>query len=112
MCVAHGAYVGGLPNRSMDDELSFFPCKNWEPEDINKYIIDDALLILRVGKWKVKVVRIIPDEDFTAQGLSCPGWEEHLAGKQEGEEAEAEAEPLWNKIQLVRTGLPDVERSP
>lgn len=94
----------------MDDELSFFPCKNWEAEDTNRYIIDDALLILRVGKWKVKIVRIISDEDFKAQGLSCPGWEEHLAGKQEGEEEE-EPEGLSKKIRLVK-GPQDVARPP
>ena len=78
-----GAYVGGLrgANPGMTDGLSFTPITNWKPEDTSKYIIDDSLMILRVGKWKVKVVKIIPDEQFDAQGLEAPGWKEWKEGQ-------------------------------
>ena len=78
-----GAYIGGLrgANPGMTDGLSFTPIMNWKPEDTSKYIIDGSLMILRVGKWKVKVVKIIPDEQFDAQGLEAPGWKEWKEGQ-------------------------------
>ncbi|MCJ1438219.1 tyrosyl-tRNA synthetase [Xylographa pallens] len=78
-----GAYIGGLrgANPGMTDGLSFTPITNWNPEETSKYIIDDSLMILRVGKWKVKVVKIIPDEQFDAQGLEAPGWKEWKEGQ-------------------------------
>ncbi|MCJ1379913.1 tyrosyl-tRNA synthetase [Xylographa soralifera] len=78
-----GAYVGGLRGAKpgMTDGLSFTPITNWKPEDTSKYIIDNSLIILRVGKWKVKVVKIIPDDQFDAQGLEAPGWKEWKGGQ-------------------------------
>ena len=97
LCVHQGAYVGSRHSGApMDDALNFVPCKNWAAEDTDQYIIDDALLILRVGKWKVKIVTIISDEEFEKRGLSCPGWEEHIgrkgevAGENEGAELPVE----------------------
>ena len=78
-----GAYIGGLrgANPGMTDGLSFTPITNWKPEETSKYIIDGSLMILRIGKWKVKVVKIIPDEQFDAQGLEAPGWKEWKEGQ-------------------------------
>ncbi|KAL8820554.1 MAG: hypothetical protein Q9191_007490, partial [Dirinaria sp. TL-2023a] len=74
LCAQQGAYIGSRASGDpMDDSLNFTPCKNWNPEDTNRFIIDDGLLILRVGKWKIKLVRIVSDEEFEKKGLSCPG---------------------------------------
>ena len=73
-----GAYVGSRPGASgtMGDQLEFSPVHNWLPTDTEKYIIDGSLLILRVGKWKVKIVKIVSDEEFERLGLTVPGWKD------------------------------------
>lgn len=74
----------------MSDALEFTACKNWKPEDTNNFVIDGKLLILRVGKWKVKIVKIVSDEEFEAQGLTCPGWKEEIS-KEEKEMLDRQA---------------------
>ena len=72
---AQGAYVGHRSGGGpMSDDLSFTPVKLWKPEETQKYVIDDDVMILRAGKWKVKVIKIISDEDFEKAGLDAPGW--------------------------------------
>ncbi|EEH46962.2 tyrosine-tRNA ligase [Paracoccidioides brasiliensis Pb18] len=69
----------------MDDKLSYVPIKTWNKDETAKFIIDDSLLILRIGKWKVKIVKIVSDEDYEKLGLQAPGWRE------EEEEAEVKS---------------------
>ncbi|KAL4782473.1 hypothetical protein BJX76DRAFT_332656 [Aspergillus varians] len=85
-----GAYIGSRPGISksltgggMSDALSFTPIKTWPAEKTREFILDGDLLILKVGKWKMKVVTIVSDERFTELGLTAPGWKE-------SEEAESE----------------------
>lgn len=75
-----GAYVGSRPSASgtMDDHLEYSPALNWHADETEKYIIDGDLLILRVGKWKVKIVKIVDDEEFERLGLTAPGWREEV----------------------------------
>lgn len=79
LCQKEGAYIGSRPGDSgaMGDQLDFTPAKNWVPSDTNKYIIDNELLILRVGKWKMKVIKIVSDGEFERMGLTAPGWKEN-----------------------------------
>lgn len=76
--VNNGAYVGSRAGNTgkMEDALSYTPIKTWPAEKTREFILDGGLLILRIGKWKVKVVKIISDEEFEAQGLTAPGWKE------------------------------------
>jgi tyrosyl-tRNA synthetase len=76
--VNNGAYVGSRPGDSgpMSDDLAFTPIRPWPAEKTQEYIIGDNLLMLKLGKWKFKMVEIISDEDFRAKGLTAPGWEE------------------------------------
>lgn len=94
LCAAKGAYVGSLPGQhgDMPDHVEFTPALNWEDDAVNKFIIDGKLLILRVGKWKVKIVRIVEDDEYMRLGLNAPGWEEV---KREREE-KAKGEDLSN----------------
>ena len=73
-----GAYLGARPGGSgtMGEQVDFSPAAHWDRKETEKYIIGGDTLILRVGKWKVKVIKIISDEEFKKQGLSAPGWEE------------------------------------
>lgn len=92
LCTQQGAYVGSKPSAvgPMSDALEFSACKNWKPEDTSNFVIDGKLLILRVGKWKVKIVKIVSDEEFDAQGLTCPGWKEEIS-KEEKEMLDRQA---------------------
>lgn len=71
-----GAYIGANPNAKgqMSDSLTYTAIQDPNWEWWKGYIIDDNLLILRTGKWRVKVINIISDEEFAAKGLSCPGF--------------------------------------
>lgn len=73
-----GAYIGSRPGDSgeMGDQLDFTPAHNWKPQDTNKYLIENDLLILRAGKWKIKIVKIVSDEEFEKLGLAAPGWKD------------------------------------
>jgi tyrosyl-tRNA synthetase len=72
------AYVGSRPGDSgqMSDDLAFTPIHVWPAEKTQQYILDGNLLILKLGKWKMKIVNIISDEEFRERGLSAPGWDE------------------------------------
>lgn len=87
-----GAYVGSRPGDtgSMSDDLSFTPIKTWPAEKNKEYILDDCLLVLKIGKWKFKMVNIVSDEEFDKQGLTAPGWEELKQSKKEKENADEE----------------------
>lgn len=74
----NGAYVGSRPGDSgpMSDDLAFTPIRVWPAEKTKTFILDEKLLMLKLGKWKFKMVEIVSDEEFRAQGLTAPGWEE------------------------------------
>lgn len=44
--------------------------------DPNHYLVDFHALVLRSGKSKIQICRIVTEEQFEAEGLTCPGWEE------------------------------------
>ena len=98
-----GAYIGSRPGNSgtMGDQLDYTPIKNWDMKESRKHIIDDSLLILRVGKWKVKLIRLVSDEDFARLGLSYPGMEESYPGtsgkEEEQNDSVNEKSLLWNR---------------
>lgn len=73
-----GAYLGARPGGTgtMGEQVDFSPAAHWNGKETEKYIIGGDTLIIRVGKWKVKVIKIISDEEFEKQGLSAPGWKE------------------------------------
>lgn len=78
LSAAKGAYIGSLPGKqhgNMPDHVDFTPALNWESEYVNRFVLDGKLLILRAGKWKVKIIKIVEDEEFERLGLDAPGWE-------------------------------------
>ena len=82
-----GAYIGSKPGQKggMGDSLEFTPIVNWKPEMTEQFIVDGNLLVLRVGKWKVKMVKIVSDEEFEEGELDAPGWKEWKGGQRWGE---------------------------
>ncbi|PGH14699.1 tyrosine-tRNA ligase [Helicocarpus griseus UAMH5409] len=98
-----GARVGSRSDNQavMEDKISYVPIKSWDKDAVERFIIDDKMLILKVGKWKVKIVQIVSDEEYEALGLTAPGWKE---------EPEGEVEPLPTK-DSNRKG-PPVKKNP
>ncbi|KAL8719031.1 MAG: hypothetical protein Q9225_003912 [Loekoesia sp. 1 TL-2023] len=86
LSAAKGAYVGSLPGKQhgdMPNHVEFAPALNWDNEYVNRFIIDGKLLIVRAGKWKVRIIRIVEDEEFERLGLDVPGWKELKQSQQD-----------------------------
>ncbi|KAF5868175.1 putative tyrosyl-trna mitochondrial precursor protein [Botrytis fragariae] len=102
LCGASGLYVGGsrpLGYVGKDDALVFTPIKTWKNSDTHHYIIDGSMLVLRRGKSNIRIIKIVPDEEYIAEGLSFPGNEDWIKQKmpktlnEEGEIIEEEKNP-------------------
>lgn len=74
---AGGLYIGANADAKggMDDALNFTPARSADWRLLEKYVMDEKLLILRVGKWRLKIIDIVSDEEYAESGLTCPGWE-------------------------------------
>lgn len=72
-----GVYVAsGAEQSAESDGLRFAQIKDQKPEDVESYV-NDGLIVLRTGKWKVRVVEVVDDEAFEKEGKEAPpGWEE------------------------------------
>ncbi|CAI6335645.1 unnamed protein product [Periconia digitata] len=53
--------------------------------DPKSYLVDYDALILRSGKTKIQICRVVKEEQFEAEGLTCPGWDEFKAKRQDVE---------------------------
>lgn len=76
-----GVYIGGKVGKegeiaAMEDQISYVPATDAKWSFVEPLILDGNILILRTGKWKKKFIEIIPDEEYEASGLTCPGWKE------------------------------------
>lgn len=94
---AGGAYIGRRAGDdiTMRDQVEFRPAKIADPSMMWHNVIqeteaekqqegEEGLLVLRVGKWKVRICRIVSDEKYKAMLSSgecaeAPGWTEFLA---------------------------------
>jgi tyrosyl-tRNA synthetase len=81
-----GAHIGSRAGDSgaMNDALSFTPIHPWVKERTPDFLIDEKLLIFKVGKWRMKMVELIDEAEFEAKGLTAPGWEEFKKRRAEG----------------------------
>lgn len=82
-----GVYVAdrvgeyGPGSGSQASETKFASIKNQKPEDLDSFT-RDGLIVLRTGKWKVRIVEVVDDETFEkdSDGSEAPpGWEEWKA---------------------------------
>lgn len=71
-----GAYIGAKNSGDgqMSDSLTYLSIQDPKWEWWEKYILDGNLLILRTGKWRVKIINIVSDAEFVEKGLICPGF--------------------------------------
>ena len=88
-----GAYIGSKPGGGgdMGDALTFSPIKTWDPSKTKDYLLEGNLLILRAGKWRIKIIRVISDEEFLDRGLDAPGWHSEQLRQKRKQEDEEEA---------------------
>ncbi|KAF2659312.1 tyrosyl-tRNA synthetase-like protein [Lophiostoma macrostomum CBS 122681] len=90
MIESGGAYAVVPNSGSIEDPNSL----RWEQiptafldADPNHYLVDYEGLVLRVGKSKIQVCRVVLDARFKAEGLSCPGWEDADAKRDVSDES-------------------------
>lgn len=74
-----GVYVA-TRSQGQDGELSFTQIKDQQPSEMETLLVD-GLLILRLGKWKVRVIEVVPDEEFDAEKQDAPGWSEYKSSR-------------------------------
>ena len=74
---AEGIYVAAAPGdqkRSLlPGNLDWTPAKLWFPGEVQRYIIDDKIFILRRGKHHVRIIEILSEAEFEATGKKYPG---------------------------------------
>jgi tyrosyl-tRNA synthetase len=73
-------YIGAMPGfRKTGDpsmnpsQLTWSPIKIWFPQETQRYIIDDKLLLLRKGKHNVRIIELVSDEAYKNSGQRYPG---------------------------------------
>lgn len=93
-----GAYVGSRPGQvggMLENDLQFTPIKTSFPKATKEYLINDELLILRKGKWQIKIISLVSDEEFAKMGIEdVPLW--HAMSRRLGLQkvtSEADAQP-------------------
>lgn len=81
MAANGGLYVGVKPDGDLEaDDLNFVQVKANDLE--RQYAcFHNGLLVLRIGKWKVRVIEVIRDDDFERRGLDASGWTEFKAAR-------------------------------
>ncbi|RAL62191.1 hypothetical protein DID88_002675 [Monilinia fructigena] len=119
MCGSSGIYIGGsrpLGYVGKDDALTFTPIKRWQNKDTQHYLIDGEMLVLRRGKANIRIIKVIPDEEYIAEGLSFPGDEEWITQKtpkkltEEGEIIEEEKNPNIDRNGVDRSDREEIWR--
>ncbi|KAA8569967.1 hypothetical protein EYC84_002305 [Monilinia fructicola] len=119
LCGSSGIYIGGSQPQGYvgkDDVLTFTPIKRWQNKDTHHYLIDGEMLILRRGKANIRIIKVIPDDEYIAEGLSFPGDEEWIAQKtpkrltEEGEIIEEEKNPNIDRNGVDRTDRDEITR--
>ena len=83
---AKGAYVGAQPagEKAMPEALEYRKIMDPGRGELLPHVIEGSLLILRSGKWNVKIAKILDDEEFDAKGLDVPGWTEFKQSRGKG----------------------------
>lgn len=85
-----GVYIGGTVAKrgleEMRDKIEYIKATRTGWDYVQQFIIDSSLLVLRTGKWKKKFITIVPDQEFEAQNLTCPGWEKGVEAQSSSNE--------------------------
>jgi len=122
-----GAYIGRRASgrEAMSDDISWVPAKLMDPMQTWQNLIfdnqkaetmeaegEEGLLVLRSGKWNVRVCRVVSDEKFEREAFEePPGWSEWkatmAAGKASGRAPREDEAPfvLSDEVELRGKGL-------
>lgn len=80
LAAQEAAYIGAMPGfRKTGDpsmnpsQLTWSPVKIWFPQETQRYIIDDKLLLLRKGKHNIRIIKLVSDEEYNESGETYPG---------------------------------------
>lgn len=109
-----GCHVGSKTGRgavttTMGDQLAFTPVTRSHASETENYIIDGDLLILRVGKWRIKIIKIVSDEEYEEAKLSCPGWKEEEAEQVEADVPDRKISKRKTRAERTQKRLEDTE---
>lgn len=86
MIAKGGVYIATAATSSttgtdeVKNDLHFVQLKNQKPEEVRQYVMDGTL-VFRLGKWKVRVVKVVEDASFNREDLDAPGWSEWKASR-------------------------------
>ncbi|EHL01867.1 putative Tyrosyl-tRNA synthetase, mitochondrial [Glarea lozoyensis 74030] len=72
----HGIQIGGMAGKAKSSEPGFViwtKVAAWKNEETAKYLIGGDLLMLKRGKHNVRVIQVVPDEEYTSSGRTYPG---------------------------------------
>ncbi|TVY52428.1 Tyrosine--tRNA ligase, mitochondrial [Lachnellula cervina] len=75
---ANAAFIAGMNHKKdkvpmLDGSVNWTRVKPWATADTAQYIIHGDLLMLRKGKHNIRVIQIVPDDEYDASGKSYPG---------------------------------------
>lgn len=70
-------FIGGMPHGKkepmVDGFVNWTKIKPWKPEDTSKFLVHGDLLMLRKGKHNIRVIQVVPDEEYHSSGKTYPG---------------------------------------
>lgn len=70
-----GVYVASPGTTGRQGDLEFVQIKDQTPGAADQFVLHGKL-VLRFGKWKVRVVEVMDDAEFVAQGCEARGWQD------------------------------------
>lgn len=80
LATQQAVYIGGMNRKDsgirepmLDGNVSWTRVKTWHTEDTAKFLVHGDLLMLRRGKNMLKIIQVVPDEEYDASGKSYPG---------------------------------------
>ncbi|TVY71545.1 Mitochondrial tyrosine--tRNA ligase [Lachnellula suecica] len=71
-------FIGGMEDRKntkqmLDGSVHWTRVKTWSVDKTQEYLVGGDLLMLRRGKHAIRIIQVVPDEEFDASGKSYPG---------------------------------------
>lgn len=73
---ASSIYIGTMADGTVDLDCGHFTwskVESVESTNLKKYLAYGELLILRKGKHNIRIIQVIPDDEFVNSGLDYPG---------------------------------------
>ncbi|KAH9843254.1 Tyrosyl-tRNA synthetase C-terminal domain [Teratosphaeria destructans] len=76
--VAKGGIYVAKAESADESKLTFIQIRDQKPAEVSGFITN-GLLVLRIGKWKTRIVEVVEDAVFDERKLEAPGWQEWKA---------------------------------